>query len=221
MSRVETEVLTDKRVEAPLRALADLVVPVALAAAAVTVVLAAIVVESQSAWTLLGAGRGLVPEDYYPLWGFVLTLATTFGQAVGWAAGSGMAYYVLTRLGMRPPLSWKLAMSLVYVGLGGLPLAVYDGLFGGPLLGLPREGLEQMLQAQYPDAHWLLISLHPLVDGSVAPLAIAFLGLLWFTGERPRESRVVQTLIALALLGTSLAVALSLAIHSTLAHIRL
>lgn len=221
MSRVETEVLTDKGVEAPLRPLVGLVVPAALAAAAVTVVLAAIVLASRSAWTLLGAGRGLVPEEYYPLWGFVLTLLTTFGQAVGWAAGSGVAYYALTRLGMRPSLSWKLAMSLVYVGLGGLPLAVYHGLFGGPLLGLPREGLEQMLEAQYPDAYWLLVSLHPLIDGSVAPLAVAFLGLLWFTGDRPRQSRVVQTLIAVALLGTSLAVALSLAIHSTLVHIRL
>jgi hypothetical protein len=48
-----------------------------------------------------------------------------------------------------------------------------------------------------------------------------FLGLLWGTGERAREHRGVQALLALALLGTSMAVALSLAIHSILVHIRL
>ena len=41
------------------------------------------------------------------------------------------------------------------------------------------------------------------------------------TGERVRHSLGLQTVGWLALLGTSLAVALSLAIHSTLVHIRL
>jgi len=98
---------------------------------------------------------------------------------------------------------------------------LYHILYGQWLLGIPRAGLEEWLAANYPDAHWFLITAHPIVDLSLVPLAALFLGLLWGLGERVQERRVLQTLLALALLGTSLAVALSLGIHSTLVHIRL
>lgn len=193
-----------------------------MAAVAVAAVLALIVARTPSAWRLLAAGRPLVPEAYYPVSGYVLVLATALGQAVGWAGGSALLAYVAVRAGLPP--TWttvRAAMSAVYVGLAGLPLFVYHALFGGWLLGLPREGLEGWLAANHPDARWLLLTLHPVVDLSLVPLGAVFLALLWATGERPRTSLGVQTALAMALLATSLAVALSLAIHSTLAHIRL
>lgn len=218
----ETEAPELEAAAPPLRDWAGLLVPIAVAVAVVTLVLLAVVAASRSAWELLGAGRGLVSEDYYHVWGFVITLATTFGQAVGWAGGSALVYHVLTRLGLPPGLpSARMAMSLVYLGLGVAPLALYHVLFGAPLLGLPRVGLEEFLKAQYPDAHWLLIRAHPVIDWAVLPLGALFLGLLWLTGERVRTSRSVQLGLALGVLGTALAVALSLAIHSTLVHIRL
>jgi len=196
--------------------------PVLIAVAAVGVVLAVIVATSRSAWLLLGAGRGFVPEEYYPVSGYVLVLATTLGQAIGWAGGSGIAFYIMTRVGFPSNWpTWRLAMSIVYLGLVVFPLLIYHLLYGGWLLGLPRLGLEEWLAANHPDARWLLISAHRGVDLSLIPLAVVFLSLLWKTGGRVQQSLFIQTVLALALLGTSLAVALSLAIHSTLVHIRL
>lgn len=201
---------------------ARLLIPVVIAAVVVTLVLMAVVAASKSAWFLLGAGRGFVPEEYYHVSGFVLMLATTFGQAVGWAGGSGLAYYVMTLIGFPPTwTTWRVAMSVVYLGLGGLPLLAYHVLYGQWLLGLPRVGLDEWLNVNYPDARWLLLTFHAVVDLSLIPLTAVFLGLLWGLGERVRRSLVLQTVLALALLGTSLAVALSLGIHSTLVHIRL
>lgn len=218
----ETNVAGPDRFDSPLGRWLGLVVPIALAMLAVTLVLLGIVNASRSAWGLLGAGRGLIPEEYYHVWGFVITLATTLGQAAGWAGGSGVAYYLMTLVGFRPTFfTAKLAMSVVYLGLGALPLSVYHGLYGGPLLGLSRQGLEEFLLAQYPDAYWLLFATHRTIDLSVIPLAVVFLGTLWLTGQLPKRSRLIQLILALALLGTSLAVALSLAVHSTLVHIRL
>lgn len=197
-------------------------VPVVIAAAAVTVLLLIVVATSKSAWFLLGAGRGLVPEGYYHVSGFVLVLATAFGQAIGWAGGSAVLFYVMTLVGFRA--TWttaRIAMSLVYLGLGAFPLLVYHVLYGQWLLGIPRTGLDEWLAQNYPDARWLVISAHPIVDLSLIPLAVVFLGLLWGFGERVQRNLGLQTVLALALLGTSLAVALSLAIHSTLVHIRL
>lgn len=202
--------------------LAGLWLPLAIAAVAVTVTLLVTVERSKSAWILLGAGHGLVPEEYYHLSGFVVVLGTTFGQAVGWAGGSALLYYVMTLIGFGG--NWttaRIAMSLVYLGLGGGPLLVYHVLYGEWLLGLPRTGLSEWLGANYPDARWLLLDAHHLVDLSVIPLGVIFLGLLWGGGESGRRNVVVQTVLALALLGTSLAIALSLGIHSTLVHIRL
>lgn len=199
-----------------------LLIPLVIAAAATGLVLIAVVAGSKSAWFLLGAGRGLVPEEYYHLSAFLILLGTLFGQAVGWAGGSGIVFYVLTRVGFRSSwTTWRLAMSLVYLGLGALPLLVYHRLYGQWLLGIPRAGLDEWLASNYPDAHWLLITAHPVVDLSVVPLAVIFLGILWGAGERVKRSLVLQTVLAIALLGTSLAVALSLGIHSTLVHIRL
>lgn len=198
-----------------------LIVPAVIAVFVAVLVLLAVVAKSESAWHLLGVGRGLVPPEYYHVSGFVIVLATTIGQAVGWAGGSAFGYYLATLVGFpRGFVTWKLVMSVVYAGLGAVPLVVYHVLYGTPLLGIPRAGLEEFLVRQYPDAHWLLYSSHPFVDGSLVPLAVVFLGFLWFTGEAPRRSRAVQTVLALALVGTSLAIALSLAIHSTFAHIR-
>jgi hypothetical protein len=198
---------------------------VVVAAGAVVVaalVLAAIVSASRSAWELLGAGRGLVDEPYYPHWAFVLLLGTTLGQAAGWAGGSVLLHHGLVRTGLAT--GWaaaRLAMSLVYVGLAGLPLAVYHVIFGGWLLGLPREGLEGWLAQHHPDAYWLLVTAHPVVDLSLLPLGIVFLGVLWAGGPPARGSLWRLVVLALALLLTSLAIALSLGIHSTLVHIRL
>ena len=196
--------------------------PVGIAATTVTILLMIIVATSKSAWFLLGAGRGFIPEAYYHVWGFVLTLGTTFGQAVGWAGGSGIGFYVMTIVGF--PATWttaRLVMSIVYVGLAGLPLSVYHIFYGGWLLGMPRVGLKEWVAANYPDAYWLLIYAHPVVDLSLIPLALVFLGLLWKFGDRLQREPVLQTVLALSLLATSLSVALSLMIHSTLVHIRI
>jgi hypothetical protein len=163
-----------------------------------------------------------VPEAWYPVSGFVVVLATTFGQAAGWAAASALLYYLMTLVG--PTAGWgtaRLVMSVAYLGLAGLPSLVFHGLFGQWLLGLPRTGLVEWLATHYPDAHWLLIRAHPFIDLALIPLGLVFLGLLWGAGDTVRRSRAAQTVAALALLGTSLALALSMAIHSTLVHIRL
>lgn len=196
--------------------------PAAIAAAAAAIVLAAVAAASQSAWMLLGAGRGLVPEEYYPLSAFFLMLGTTLGQAAGWAGGSVVLFYVMTLVGFGATWSTaRLAMSLVYLGLGGLHVFAYHLVYGQWLLGMPRTGVEEWLAANHPDARWLLVTAHSPVDWSLVPLAVVFLGVLWGCGERPRRSLALQTVLALALMGTSLAIALSLGIHSTLVHIRL
>jgi hypothetical protein len=222
MNRAESSVLEAARAVEQRPGWPGVLVPASVAVGAVALVLLGIVAASRSAWMLLGAGRGLIPEEYFHVWGYVITLGTTLGQLVGWAGGSALGFWVLTRLGL--PASWftaRLAMSVVYVGLGAGPLFVYHALFGDWLLGLPREGLAEWLSAHYPDAYWLLITAHPWVDVSLAPLGVIFLGLVWGAGEALRGSTLLQTVAALAVSFTSLAVALSLAIHSTLVHIRL
>jgi len=67
----------------------------------------------------------------------------------------------------------------------------------------------------------LLIYAHPFVDLSLIPLAVVFLGILWMSGERAKRNWLLRTVLAISLLATSLAVALSLGIHSTLVHIRI
>lgn len=202
--------------------LSRLWLPAAIASAVVTVALVVVVAASESAWFLLGAGRGLVPEEYYHVSAFVLMLGTTFGQAVGWGAGSGLLFYLMTLVGVAA--TWRtaqIAMSLVYLGLGGLHVFGYHLVYGQWLLGMPRAGLAEWLAANHPDAVWLLITAHDPVDWSLLPLGLVFLGILWGGGRGVRESRVLQTVLALALFATSLAIALSLGIHSTLVHIRL
>ncbi len=196
--------------------------PVLTAAAAVAILLLLVVWASPSAWTLLGAGRGLVPEAYYPVSGFLLVLGTMLTQALGWAAGTALLVYALTLVGISPTwASIRLAMTVVYLGLLMLPLLAYHVLFGGWLLGIPRAGLGDWLSLHHPDARWLLITAHPVVDLSLVPLAVVFLAVLWGSGDRIRRSPGLQLVAALALLCTALAVALSLAIHSTLVHVRL
>lgn len=222
MSRVEQGVRMPAELEAGVRWPDRFWSSVLIAAAAVVVVMVLIVAASKSAWFLLGAGRGLVPEGYYHVSGLVLVLATTFGQAIGWAGGSALLFYVMTLVGFKATwMSARLAMSLVYLGLGALPLLVYHVLYGQWLLGIPRAGLEEWLVANHPDAHWLLITAHPIVDLSLIPLGVVVLGILWRFGEQVRQRAGLQILFWLALLGTSLSVALSLGIHSTLVHIRL
>lgn len=199
-----------------------LIKPTAIASLAVTILLAFIVAASKPAWALLGAGRGFIPEGYYHLWGFVLLFGTLFGQAVGWAGGSAIGYYAMTLVGF--PAGWttaRLAMSIVYLGLVVFPLSVYHHLYGGWLLSLPRAGLDEWLTANHPGARWLVISAHPIIDYSLIPLAALFLGLLWWSGERVERNPLYQMIAAVLLLLTSLAVALSLGIHSTLIHIRI
>lgn len=111
-------------------------------------------------------------------------------------------------------------MSVVYLGLAGVPLLFFHSFYGGWLLGIPRPGLDEWLRANHPGAGWLLITAHPIVDLSLIPLAVIFLGLLWRYEERLQREFGLETALALSLLGTSLGVALSLAIHSTLVHLR-
>ncbi len=197
--------------------------PVALAAAIVAAVAAAIVLATPSAWRLLGAGRGLVPEAYYPHWALVILLGTTFGQGVGWAGGSALAAYawgVVT--GRRPsPRAVRGAMILVYLGLAVVPVTLYHAVFGRPLAGLPREGLREWLATTYPDAHALLFAAHPVVDLVPFALAPAVVWMLWRLDDSRLARAGTQTLLALLILGTSLAVALSLGIHAVLVHLRL
>ena len=196
--------------------------PVVIAAAIVTVLLLVVVATSHPAWSLLGIGRGFVPEELYPVSGFVIVLALTFAHAVGWAIGSGVVFYIMTLFGSGA--NWatgRIAMGVVYLALGPLPLLLFHVLFGGALLGMPRAGLGEWLAAEHPGARWLLITAHPIVDFSLIPLGLIFLGLLWKYGERIERERRFQTALALSLLGTSLAVALSIAIHSTLVHARI
>lgn len=218
----ETADMQDESIEQVLSQLRPWSRPALIASTTVTILLLLIVAASKSAWLLLGVGRGFVPESLYPVWGFVIVLGTLFGQAVGWAGGSAVTYYLLTMVGFRA--AWataRLAMSAVYLGLAGLPLFAYHVLFGGWLLGMPRVGLKEWLAANYPGAYWLLIYAHPVVDLSLLPLAVVFLGILWKYDDRLQRNPILQNVLALSLLGTSLAVALSLAIHSTLVHIRI
>jgi hypothetical protein len=197
--------------------------PVALAAVVVTAAAYAITTATPSAWRLLGAGRGLVPEPYYPLSGFVIVLATALGQFVGWAAASGLLAHAWGLVTGRPVTGAVVrgAMAVVYLGLVSGPLLAFHVLFGQPLLGLAREGLEAWLAASHPDAHLLLYRVHPIVDLSLVPLSLAVLGILWWARDDRLGQRALQFLVALLILGTSLAVALSLAVHSVLAHVRI
>jgi hypothetical protein len=196
--------------------------PVVIAALAVTALLLLIVVASKPAWDLLGAGRGFVPEQLYFLSGFILVLGTTFGQVLGWAIGVGIAFYVMTLLGFAP--NWRtarLAMSGIYLGLAAIPFLFFHVIYGGWLLGMPREGLAEWLMVNHRGAYWLLIYAHPIIDFSLIPLAVVFLGVLWKYGERVQRDTTLQTVLALSLFGSSLAIALSLAIHSSLIHARI
>jgi hypothetical protein len=196
--------------------------PALIGAAAVTILLLVVVVASHSAWSLLGIGRGFVLEELYPLSGFAMVLALTFGHAIAWAIGSVIAFYLMIFFGYQD--TWKTArnaMAVVYLVLGPLPLLFYHILYGGWLLGMPRAGLGEWLAENHPSARWLLIYAHPVIDFSVIPLAAIFLGILWKYGDRLQRETNLQTALALTILGTSLAVALSLAIHSILVHARI
>jgi hypothetical protein len=196
--------------------------PVVIAAVIVTVLLAVIVAASHAAWSLLGIGRGFVPEGLYPISGFAIVFALTFGHAAAWAIASGVIFYLMTLFGSGA--NWvaaRIAMGVAYLALGPLPLLIFHLLYGGTLLGLPRAGLGEWLAAEHPGASWLLITAHPIIDYSLIPLGLIFLGLLWKYSERLERERAFQTALALSLLGTSLAVALSIAIHSILAHTRI
>jgi hypothetical protein len=94
-------------------------------------------------------------------------------------------------------------------------------IYGGWLLGMPREGLAEWLMVNHRGAYWLLIYAHPIIDFSLIPLAVVFLGVLWKYGERVQRDTTLQTVLALSLFGSSLAIALSLAIHSSLIHARI
>jgi hypothetical protein len=196
--------------------------PVLIAAATVTILLLIIVVASQPAWSILGVGRGFVPENFYPVSGFFIVFGLTVGHAIVWVIGSLIVFYLMTFFRYEP--KWetaRLAMTVAYLVLGPLPLLLYHILYSGWLLGMPRAGLGDWLAESHPDARWLLIYAHPVIDISVVPLAVIFLGALWKYGERVQREANLQLVLALSLLGTSLAVALSLAIHSILVHARI
>ena len=196
--------------------------PLLIAAAIVTVLLLIIVAASHPAWSILGLGRGLVPESFYPVSGFFLVVGLTFGHAIAWAVASVAVFYLMVFF--KYGNTWETArnaMAVAYFVLGPLPLLLYHILYGGWLLGMPRGGLGEWLGESHPGGRWLLIYAHPVIDFSVIPLAAIFLGILWKYGERLRRETILQTALALTILGTSLAVALSLAIHSMLVHARI
>ncbi len=222
MSPARSPLIAATEVESVSEGWARLALPAGLGLLGGVAVLAAVAAASPSTWQLLGAGRGLIPEEYHAIWGFLLTLATMIGQVVGWAGGSALGYYVLTRLGLAP--GWatlRLAATIVYLGLVSLPLLVYHVLFGGWLLGLPRPEVYDWLQLNHPDAYWLLGPGHPVVDLALVPLTAVFLGLLWKVGEGLIRRPVLHVVAWLVLVLSSLAVALSLTIHATLVHLRL
>lgn len=196
--------------------------PLVLAAAVIAVLTFWIVTATPSAWRILGVGGGFVPEAYYVYSSFVMILATAYGQFVGWAGGTALLAYLLCRVTRHPLTSGVIrgAMVLVYLGLVTLPLTAFHVLYGQPLLGLERAGVPPWLLQNYPDAYLLLYTLHPLVDYSLVPLGLAVVGILWGASDARLAARWLQFLLALFILATSLAVALSLGIHSVLVHIR-
>lgn len=197
--------------------------PLLIAAAGIVLLAIIMVFSFQSAWQLLGAGRGLVKPDYYHYVALLILLGTTFGQFVGWAAGSALLTYFLHAI-MGRPLTIRLvqvSMTVVYLGLAVLPLFFYHVLFGQPLGGEPRTGFAEWLGQSYPEAYRLLVNGHPIVDFSLIPLAIGVLAVIWGFGDRALRQRNLQILLLFLIFATSFAVALSLAIHSTLAHIRI
>jgi hypothetical protein len=197
--------------------------PLVIAAMVVIALAILIVFSSRSAWDLLGIGRGLVTPNYYHYTALLIVLGTAFGQFAGWAVGSVLLTYVwhlLTGRAINLHIV-QAAMSIVYCGLAVVPLFFYHILYGQPLAGMPRPGIAAWLHQHYPDASWLLISGHHVIDLLMIPLLIAVLALIWGSGERLVRHRGVQTLVLLLILTTSFVVAMSLAIHSTLAHLRL
>ena len=197
---------------------------VAIVVAAVVAILAAavVVMAYQPVWQLLGAGRGLVPPEFYHLSALVIITATALGQYAGWIIGTAVLSFAWHLLG-RPvtPLFVRGAMTVIYLGLVALPLFFFHVLFGQPLEEIPREGLAEWLAQNHPGAYGLLFTAHPVVDLSLVPYAVIVLALLWGLRDRALRNRGLQILLALFVMATSLSVALSLAIHSTLVHIRI
>ncbi|MGQ4809280.1 hypothetical protein NKDENANG_02695 [Candidatus Entotheonellaceae bacterium PAL068K] len=197
--------------------------PVLLAAAGVVALAVLIVFTSKSAWVLLGAGRGVVGTASYPYTGLLVILGTTFGLFVGWAVGSALLVYGWQALGSATTLSVvQVCMSIVFCLLAMIPISFYHLLFGQSLAGLPRPGVATWVRQTYPDAYWLLFPGHWVTDLLMIPLLIAVLVLLWGGGEeRWFHHWGMQTLGLFLILLAFFAVALSLGIHATLAHIHL
>lgn len=197
---------------------------VAIVVAVVVAILAGalVVMANQPVWQLLGAGRGLIPEEYYHLSALVIVMATTLGQFAGWIIGTAVLAFAWHLLG-KPvtPLYVRGAMTVIYLGLVALPLFFFHALFGQPLAGIPREGFAEWVAANHPGAYGLLFSAHPIVDLSLIPYAVITLALLWGLGDRVLRNRGLQIVLALVVMATSFSVALSLAIHSTLVHLRI
>ena len=197
--------------------------PLLIAALVVVVIALLVIFSSPSAWHLFGIGRGLVTPELYPYTALLIILATTFGQFIGWVAGSALLVYVWHRL-LATAVTFRIvqvAMTLVYAGLAVLPTFFYHFIFGRPLAGLPQSGVSAWLRQHAPGAYGFLIVGHPVVDWFIIPLAIAVLAILWVCGERTMRQRGLQTVWLCLILATSFVVALSLAIHSTLLHIRM
>ena len=138
--------------------------PLMIVAASVIVLAVVVTFVFQASWQILGVGRGVVPPDFYPYMGLLVLLGTTFGQFIGWAAGSALVVHGWQLVTRRPIdlRAVQISTSVVYLGLAAVPLFFYHLLFGGPLAGIPREDLVTWLRDNHGSAYWLLIAGHPV-----------------------------------------------------------
>ncbi len=168
------------------------------------------------AWHLLGVGRPVVPDAFYPLTALAVLLITTGGLAVAFAGGTMSLLALWQILGKGVGF----ATVRVFAGLSYLFVTLLPTIFIH-LYGLPRPGLAQWLQTQNPDAYQVIFGLHRVVDLSHFLLAIAGIGILWGVGDKLQTSRVAQAAFVVVLLFTFFSVSLTLGFHSALAGIHI
>ncbi len=168
------------------------------------------------AWHLLGVGRPVVPEAFYPLTALAVLLFTTILGAITFA-GLTMSLLALWQV-LGKEVSF--AVVRIFAGLSYLFVTLLPTIFIH-LYGLPRLGLAQWLQTHNPDAYQVLFGLHRVVDLSHFLLAIVGIGILWGLGDKLQTSRVAQAAFVVVLLFTFFGISVTLGFHSALAGIHI